>query len=62
MTETRHCAICSAPFEFVRQPGRPPEICGAECRRVSARRRHKAWRTRLIATRAKLAEMQARAA
>ena len=62
MTETRFCTICNSRFEFVRTVGRPPELCGADCRQESTRRRQRRWKRRLIDAREQLAAIQAQAA
>jgi len=50
--------ICNQPFTYVRTVGRPPSLCGAECRRESNRRRQERWFARMKEAKARLAELQ----
>ncbi len=62
MPDTRTCTVCSQPFTFYRTPGRPPERCSAECRRIDARKRSRAYYQRLAAARDQLAALHTQAA
>jgi hypothetical protein len=62
MPEHRECTVCQKPFSFMRTVGRPPELCGSDCRRIATRLRQRRWKARLIAARDQLAELQAHAA
>ena len=57
MIELRECTICNGAFETVRTMGRPQEICSAECRQESGRRRQMRWRQRMNATRQQVAAL-----
>ena len=57
MIELRECTICDTAFETVRMMARPQEICSAECRQESARRRQMRWRQRMNAARQQVAAM-----
>ena len=57
MLELRECTICDKAFETVRTMGRPQEICSAECRQESGRRRQIRWRQKMNAGRQQVAAM-----
>jgi hypothetical protein len=59
MLEILECVICSKDFEHVRGVGRLPQICSADCRRESNRRRQARWFTRLKEAKAQLDTLQA---
>ncbi len=62
MPDTRTCTVCSQRFTFYRAPGRPPERCSTECRRIDARKRSRAYYRRLAAARDQLAALHSLAA
>ena len=55
----RTCKQCAAPFEDPRTTGRPRELCGAECRRLAARRRQREYMDRLMSARNQFDRLQA---
>jgi hypothetical protein len=57
--QAAECMICHAEFAYTVRPGRRPQICGSDCRRVATRYRvHRRYK-KLTDARDQLAAIQA---
>jgi hypothetical protein len=53
------CMVCHQEFTYTVRPGRPPQLCGDECRRVAGRLRVRRYHKRLTDARDQLAALRA---